>query len=319
MRSRARTRMLAGVLVSGMSACGRAPAAAGPHAYAARAQQPTTPAAPRCATVPAASASGDADADGLSDDCEQALAAAFAPELVADAADCLWDADARGGARLRGGYLYAVAPMQGGRVRIAYLPAYFRDCGWSGGARLLRLGRRRAHGGDSEMIAVDAEQVAGSGWEAVGVFTSAHCGGRAGAGCRWWRGQELGALDWAGRPGRGAPRVWVARDKHAHYPTRTTCERGHHRQERCAAGATARRFRFPVVSAEQNIGSRERPAMPGAGCVPAAALPLGARGAAPDAVECLWSDSAPFRGWQAGSTGRAPTSYGAVLRRYAGL
>jgi hypothetical protein len=72
----------------------------------------------------------DDDADGLDDGCELAVASAFAPLLVVHPAGCNWDAGAVP-PRLGGGYLFAVG-RDGDGIRIAYLPAYFRDCGWSG-------------------------------------------------------------------------------------------------------------------------------------------------------------------------------------------
>lgn len=73
----------------------------------------------------------DRDADGLSDACELGLARAFAPVLMVRAAGCNWDTSVRP-ARPGGGYLHAVQ-RAGATVRVAYLPAYFRD---------LRLARR---------------------------------------------------------------------------------------------------------------------------------------------------------------------------------
>ncbi|HYD51736.1 MAG TPA: hypothetical protein VEA99_03875, partial [Gemmatimonadaceae bacterium] len=53
----------------------------------------------------AATVRSDADRDGIDDRCEHDLAAHFAPELLVDERDCLWDARA---ARLAGGYFYLV-------------------------------------------------------------------------------------------------------------------------------------------------------------------------------------------------------------------
>lgn len=245
----------------------------------------------------------DADRDGLGDACELALARVFAPELVADADDCLWDAGAR---RLDGGYLFAVAPQAAGGARIAYLPAYARDCGWRGGGS--------AHDGDSELVVVDVADVAGSA-RVDGIFLSAHCFGRSDGRCRWFRAGALGRFAW--RDG-GAPVVWVALAKHAHYPTRAACESGHWRRERCASRDRERRFRFPVAYAAQNVGSRDRPAHAARGCLAGSALPLAIRGANPAARECLWADDAPFRGWRGETRGAPPTSYGLLLGRIAG-
>ena len=280
----------------------------------AAAAEPWPPPAAACA----ADYGADRDGDGLPDECEARLAAAFAPELLADREDCLWDSTASGGAHLRGGYLYVVAPLERGRVRIAYLPAYFRDCGWGGVARVMRFGRSDAHDGDSELIVLDLAPGPGpEGLEVGGVFLSAHCGGRAGGDCRWFRGRALNDFAWTAERRLGAPRVWVSTGKHAHYRSRGDCDRGHWRQEGCADRPVA--YRFPVVSPAQNIGSRARPAGQGHGCVVTEALPLGAEGAAPGAMECLWSEWTPFRGWQAERTGEAPTPYARLLRTHAGL
>jgi hypothetical protein len=259
--------------------------------------------------------SADADADGLSDACEFAIARAFAPELVVDRRDCLWT-DAPPAARLGGGYLFAARPVPGG-VRVAYLPAYLRDCGWGGPVCRLRRAGCGAHDGDSELIVVDVarDTAASAPWRTTGVFLSAHCFGRSGGRCRWFRGRALDAFAWAdGRP-YGAPRVWVARGKHAHYPTRRACDRGHWSYDSCDRNTV--RVRFPLLAAAQNVGSRARPAAPG-GCVPAARLALGA-GTRPGARECVWDASAPFRGWQGAASGPPPTPYAVVLARAAGF
>jgi hypothetical protein len=273
--------------------------------------------AARCA-APA----GDADADGLDDACELALARAFAPELVVDRRDCLWAADTAGG-RLGGGYLF-VAQRQGARVRLAYLAAYYRDCGWSGAACALRAGACGAHAGDSELVVVDVVPDDARGrWRAEAVFLSAHCFGRSDGRCRWYRGRALDRFAWADAAPRGAPRVWVARGKHAHYPSRASCDAGHWLYDSCDGNREV--ARFPVRSAGQNAGSRARPLPAPDGCVRGGALPLGAGGASPatapraDRRECVWDETRPFRGWQGDARGAGPTSYGVVLRRVAGL
>jgi len=201
----------------------------------------------------------------------------------------------------------------GDSVRLAFLRAYFRDCGWHGVQRLLRLGRSNAHAGDSELILLDVARDS-SGWRTVGVFLSAHCLGGSDGRCRWFRGAELDEFTWAGRR-LGAPRVWVARHKHANYPSRALCESGHWRQESC--GSQAMPYRFPVVHPDQNIGRRGQSRFGADGCVRAEELPLPTTGAAPTTRECLWSNDAPFRGWQKASG--SATAYGLLLQRIAGL
>ena len=252
----------------------------------------------------------DGDRDALDDGCELALARAFAPVLVADRRDCLWAEDASG-ARLGGGYLFAAQPIDGG-VRIAYMPAYWRDCGWPGAACALRLGRCGAHAGDSEIVLVDVAPSGPARWATTAVFLSAHCFGRSDGRCRWYRGDELRAFAWANAVTRGAPRVWVARGKHGGYPTRVACDGGHWGLDSCGDDAAA--YRFPVVSPRQNVGSRRHPMPASDGCQTSAALAFA--GAEPNARECPWDESRPFRGWR--SPGRsASTSYARYLARVA--
>lgn len=276
----------------------------------------------------------DVDADGLSDACEIALARAFAPELLADPSDCSW-IEANGSRRLGGGYFYVVAPLGAmlREVRIAYMPAYFKDCGWTGIQRVLRLGRSDAHAGDSELIVLDVARDSAEKWRSTGVFLSAHCSGLSDGRCRWYRRDELAAFNWVNAHEGGAPQVWVSRAKHANYPSRAACESGHWLQDSCASTPAA--YRFPLVSPSQNIGSRSSPGFSG-GCVLAEQLPLGGagveirgpvRGGAHRAavrvtdqlpVECLFDRERRFTGWQDGPIGSA-SPYGRILERFAGL
>ena len=261
------------------------------------------------------SLAANADADGLSNACESSLAKDFAPELRIDTADCSWTGPAT--EMLAGGYFYAVHPLNPGRdsVRIVFLPAYFRDCGWRGFQQILHFGRGGAHAGDSEVIVVDVRRLQEDTWQTTGVFLSAHCFGRSDGRCRWFRGRDLEDFAWtAGR--LSAPRVWVARDKHANYPNQRACESGHWRQEECGGGG--REDRFPVRGMEQNLGTRTHPQFGTEGCVSSEQLPLPIAGTRPGTSECLWSTSRPFRGWQRDYAGSA-TPYGLVLRRIAGL
>jgi hypothetical protein len=257
-------------------------------------------------------ASTDSDRDGLDDNCELTLAQAFAPILLVDSRDCIWTT--RSEPRLGGGYLFASQPVADG-VRIAFLPAYFQDCGWRGALCWFRGPRCGAHAGDSEMIVVDVAPADGGRWATAGVFLSAHCFGRSDGRCRWYRGDELGQFSWADGVTRGAPRAWVALGKHANYPSRESCDSGHWGNDTCDGNREA--VRFPVRSARQNIGSRHHPSpMPDA-CIASDQLPLGTTGTSVGTRECLWRDAQPFWGWQSDRFGTPPTPYARYLERFA--
>lgn len=253
--------------------------------------------------LPASACSGatpDSDEDGLEDACEHALATAFAPVLMAHDTRCT-PPSAAAGERIPGGYFHAAQPMRGG-VRLVYMPAYYRDCGWSSAWCVLL--DCAAHAGDSEMIAVDVRQLASGAWATTSVFLSAHCFGTSSRDCRWYEGAGLDAFEWLNDMARGVPVVWVSDARNANYPSYDACDRGHGGMDRCARDATS--YRFPVIS-ERNIGSRAVPmqlAGQAPGCVTGAFVePADRLIVSPDAVECFWSRAAPFGGWQGGGTG----------------
>jgi hypothetical protein len=258
----------------------------------------------------------DRDEDRVDDDCEFALAGAFAPELIVDPRDCLWDTSAQP-ARLAGGYLFAVERVRDRRaIRIAYLPAYFRDCGWNGLPCATRGAGCAAHAGDSELIVIEVsydQDIAR--WTADAIFLSAHCFGRSDGRCRWYRGDELRYFAWADGVRRGAPRIYVAKGKHANYPSSRECDTGHWYYDSCDGNSVA--YSFPVVSSAQNVGSRHQPlpqagASNPAGCITAQRLPLPSTMADAGTRECFWSPM-PFRGWQRDPSGNASTPYARVL------
>jgi hypothetical protein len=258
--------------------------------------------------------STDRDEDGVDDECELALAKAFAPELVVDRSDCSWSGSADA-ARLEGGYLFAVqrAP-DGPAVRVAYLPAYYRDCGWSGLACVARGEGCSAHAGDSELMVVQVRPGARTRrWVAEAIFLSAHCFGSSGGRCRWYTGGDLRHFRWVDDVRGGAPRVWVAKGKHANYPSRAECDTGHWYYDTCDDNDVV--YRFPITSIRQNIGSRRRPlpAGDGAGCVKRP--PSGPRSSAVNdaALECVWDRRTRFTGWQRDRPRGGATPYARVL------
>lgn len=262
----------------------------------------------------------DADRDGTDDRCEQALATAFAPLLVVDSAECNWDPTV-GNGRLGGEYLFAVQrDREGGQLRVAYLPAYYRDCGWRSPACRLTPWLCEPHAGDSEIVVV---QVSASGggdrWTTDGVFLSAHCHGRSDGNCRWYRSAELDLFRWADARPRGAPTVWVASGKHGNYPSRERCDTGHWYYDSCDRNTAS--YRFPIVSVRQNIGSRAIPfaGRLGSDCVTPTQIGWGSERTDPAARECMWRLDGGFRGWQSVSSGDAPAAYGRYLLERAGF
>jgi uncharacterized protein YodC (DUF2158 family) len=138
----------------------------------------------------------DSDGDGLTDACEFAVASAFAPLLLVRTGGCNWHGSGETG-RLGGGYLHAVS-RAGTGIRIAYLPAYFVDCGWRDIRCILPFVNCASHSGDSEIIVVELDP-AGSSWAVSGVFLSSHCFARGSKSCRWYRGAGLELFQWYGR------------------------------------------------------------------------------------------------------------------------
>lgn len=263
----------------------------------------------RAIAIPAceAAATSDQDADALSDPCELALAQAFAPVLAVRSGGCNWDTSTTP-ARLGGAYLFAASPDSVG-VRVAYLPAYFLDCGWRGAKCLVPWVDCSPHAGDSELIVVQLQRDPESAlWRARGVFLSAHCFSRSNNDCRWFRGADLADFAWEGV----APMVWVSEGRQANYPTQRACDRGHYALDSC--DRHDQRYVFPIAGEAQNIGSAEYP-NPESGCITGRALNSGRVQA--DAIECPWTPDRLFRGWQGSVSG--VTGYWRYLVELAGM
>jgi hypothetical protein len=262
----------------------------------------------------------DQDRDGIDDGCENALATAFAPLLVVDSGECNWD-DSVGDARLGGEYYYAVQrDSDTSRMRIAYLPAYYIDCGWAAPVCHITGWLCRPHTGDSELIIVQVRyDPARERWTTDGVFLSSHCYGRSSGNCRWYTGKDLEAFQWVDAYYLGAPVVWVASGKHANYVSKAQCDTGHWYYDSCDRNVVYQRF--PIRSARQNIGSREYAFHDGrqTQCVGPTYAGWNSARTDPDAVECLWDPDRPFRGWQLRRVGSDPSPYGRYLREIAGF
>lgn len=253
----------------------------------------------------------DRDADGLSDECEAALTNAFAPLLMMHSTRCTLPS-AGADDRIPGGYFHAAQPARG-VVRLVYMPAYYRDCGWKGAKCIIV--KCAGHAGDSELIVVDVRQKQNGAWLTEAVFLSAHCFGRTERDCRWYRDHELTQFEWVNGIDRGAPLVWVSDARNANYPSYDACQRGHLRIDSCDRASIP--YRFPVVQ-ERNIGSRAVPFVEGGqppGCASGRFVePDDPFVVAPASLECFWDAAAPFRGWQGAGSGRGATAYGDYLQ-----
>lgn len=247
-------------------------------------------------SVPTRAGHGDADADGLADACEFAVAQSFAPLLVMSTEQCGSQAELPGG-----GYGFVVSPGSArNQVRIGYAAAYVKDCGWSGTKCWLRWrGGCGGHWGDSEFIGLVVEfDSTWRRWATEAVFLSAHCFGSSDGDCRWYQGTDLAQFDWLDTE-LGAPKVWVAEGKNANYPTRGRCERGHWWFDTCERNTNE--VRYPILGPLQNLGQPRAVRAGGQDAECATTLPdLGwtqiPPGASRTATECFGRDE-PFRGW----------------------
>lgn len=253
----------------------------------------------------------DSDKDRLSEECELAFARAFAPELIVARGDCNWDASV-GEGRLGGEYYFGVQKVGPDTVRIAYLPAYYRDCGWEGPKCEQSIIPCEGHSGDSEFIAIDILRE-NNGWRTTRIFLSSHCFDKFDGYCRWYEGDDLDRFAW--RNARyGAPIVWVAEGKGAHYRSRSECDRGHLFFDTCDRNNL--RWTFDIASHRQNIGSLTAPAGDREGCLSASHVGWGSKAVSPNAAECFWNAESRFGGWQAPGNGNS-TPYERYLREIA--
>lgn len=221
----------------------------------------------------------DQDADGLRDYCEQELAIAFRPFMrMQDLDHCpqrepYWSATYYNGIGIPS-------------VMIYYLVGYHRDCGSS-----------HAHKGDSEFVIVYVSPPSGTSdtrWRLNYLVTSAHYGSY------WTDGTATSAWDQVQYPAgyRGAPRVWVALDKHANYRSQSACNSGAYGYDTCSGVVVEARMEA-LSHAAGNIGNKWAKA----GAVPLK-YTLYSRSGQPG-VEAPWGGLYPdgssrsgFCGWQ---------------------
>jgi hypothetical protein len=211
----------------------------------------------------------DRDEDGLSDDAEAAVAAAFAPVLVFHPEERCAERRPQ----------WAVSPIPAG-VSVFYALSYRRDCG------LPLAAGAGAHLGDAEFVVVDLLRDRDLGWEVVRVFLSAHyrAGDRLGGGAvdrsAWYPPDRFAWTEDLAVPGGQHPSVVVARHKHANYPDLEACRLS---ADSCAHGRAER----VDATDPTNLGERARPLL----------------GEVLDgeASEWYWRGPLPFCGWNVAS------------------
>ncbi|WP_223645465.1 hypothetical protein [Corallococcus sp. EGB] len=161
----------------------------------------------------------DEDHDGVSDGCELQVAAAFMPTL--------WIARGEKGVARRP--YFAARPLDSAShaLRIFYLDAYFEDHGIPS----LGVFNVFAHDGDSEFQVLDVHCDADGRWYLDQAFLTAHLETVCDA-SGWY---DYAQLEYAGEY-RGAPRVYVAVNKHGSYNSRAACARGCFFTDSCSQG-----------------------------------------------------------------------------------
>lgn len=226
----------------------------------------------------------DTDEDWLDQECEYKLANAFAPiQQNSHLEEC------SGGEPVWAAKYFPNAQ----RVRIAYMLAYYQDCGaWGTG-----------HLGDSEMVMVEVGYNSVTmHWEVIQLWLSAH-----------YQGEFLGVsgdnsrfLNWdlAEYPtsgffsynrSRGRPRVWVSRNKHANYRSQQECNSF---QDVCTAPPQVVAY-YTFMRPERNAGSRHVDLI---GCPTLYSM---WDNAGSGRAECFYT-SRRFNGWYASGSGVSP-------------
>jgi hypothetical protein len=191
-------------------------------------------------------AANDADHDWVHDSCEGRLASAFAPRIMTSATEpCpTWEP------------VWATKGYAGGvRMRIAYMLAYWKDCG----QKVYGVFTIPAHDGDSEMVTVQIIFDANSNhWMTESVWTSAHYLEDNFDNSEWKSWWEYQFVD---NHSRGRPIVWASRSKHANYWHEAWCNFEESEGAECENNTWARDV--PVLLG-RNAGSRDVDLM---GCV----------------------------------------------------
>ena len=244
----------------------------------------------------------NADYDSLDDFCEYQLALAFRPELMAHPLD---------GAL--GREEYWAASLVGSTVVVVYMFGYYQDNGDPGCATgIFGLKYCGGHWGDNEFtVSYVSFDPTSQHWVLDGQFFSAHwCTVSCVPGlfCDFSRFVHRDGLQYPSGKSGTYPRIWVARSKHANYPSQRSCNSGAlFDADDCNGNSTIGRF---DVSHDRNVGSMSQQWINAVGSIYS---PISRPG-----TEYFWMDI-DFCGWSVASGSRsscAPSSYADVLSFY---
>jgi hypothetical protein len=218
----------------------------------------------------------DQDHDWLDDDCEFELARAFAPVLAMSQTEHCPHGEPYWAATYFANSEYGWGEF----VRIAYMPAYYDDCGTF------------SHRGDSEFMMFSVQyNPATQHWEIRDAFLSAH------------QGTPTESSSWPNRDGLQYPtrrygyaRVWVSQDKHGNYVSQSSCNDGALYSDTCDGNLSLGRIR---VYPNRNVGSRFVDWM-------AAGVPSGNPAIRDTFVKEYFYTRVNFRGWYFSADGVTP-------------
>lgn len=211
----------------------------------------------------------DLDHDWLDDTCERHLAQAFSPAVNLHYLEKCGGGEPYWAAQYFPNYP-GVSPLS--QVRIAYMPAYYRDCGTGG------------HSGDSEFIMVEVwYDHFTRQWQFRRMYLSAHaCALPCVNESSFYASHQV---EFPSGRDLSYPKVYISKNKHANYATLESCNSA--LIDVCGPGEDGQ----IRVYKTRNVGSRWADFFPE--CVAATVPPHNSTGR----LECFYSSRA-FRGWQ---------------------
>ncbi len=181
-------------------------------------------------------AAADADADGLDDGCEQALAVAFMPRLWFDAGES--------GRGRRPYYAVKSQSFAARSVQLFYLDTFYDDTGVTTG-----------HDGDPEFQVFEVHYSAGR-WLLDWAYLSAHRKSVCDS-SDWYAFDRLEYDAGPANAFRGRPTLYVAEDKHATYPDLAACDDGCFFQDFCSQTTLEALDTAAAPLASRNVGSTQ--------------------------------------------------------------